>query len=230
MSGHSKWSTIKHKKALRDHKRGDLFTKAAKNITVAVRKGGSPDPEANFSLRLAVSQARALNMPKDNIERAIRKGTGGGEGELEELILEAYGPGGVGILIEVVTDSRNRAVAELKNILEKNEGRLGTPGSVMYQFEPVVTIRLGQDLGEELQLELIDRGASAIENDEGGWVVTVDQARGQELVLWLKSRGFEDPQVEALYKSKTKTLQHRGVEGLVESLLSHEDVREVYTT
>jgi len=137
MSGHSKWSTIKHKKAANDKVKGSVFTKMAKAITVAVKKGGGiGDPEMNFALRLTVDKARAVNMPKDNIERAIAKGMGKGEGEeLVELLIEAFGPEGVMLMIEVVTDNRNRSVAELRNLIEKHGGRMGEPGSVAYAYE-----------------------------------------------------------------------------------------------
>lgn len=137
MSGHSKWSTIKHKKAANDKAKGSVFTKMAKAITIAVKKGGGiGDINMNFALRLAVEKARGVNMPKENIDRAIAKGMGKGEGEeLVELTIEAFGPEGVMVIAEVVTDNRNRVVAELRNLIEKQGGRMGEPGSVMYAFE-----------------------------------------------------------------------------------------------
>lgn len=231
MSGHSKWSTIKHKKAVRDHARGNLFTKAAKNIAVAVKKGNSPDPEANFSLRLAIDQARAINMPKDNIERAIEHGAGraGGQ-ELEELVLEAYGEGGVGVIIQVVADNRNRAVAEIKNILEKGGGRLVEPGSVMYQFDTVAWIEVTPILNDEDQLTLIDAGAFGFEQEEKAMVITCDPSSAQAVTAQLASMGYAPTTVTIGYTPKTQsTLQAGGVE-LVETLLAHDDVQGVYTT
>ncbi|MFH1243956.1 MAG: YebC/PmpR family DNA-binding transcriptional regulator [bacterium] len=139
MSGHSKWSTIKHKKAANDSVKGSVFTKMAKAISIAVKKsGGVGDPNKNSSLRLAIDKARAVNMPRDNIDRAIAKGMGKGAGEeLVELTIEAFAPEGVGVIAEVVTDSRNRVVAELRSIIEKHGGSMGEPGSVGYMFDKV---------------------------------------------------------------------------------------------
>lgn len=161
MSGHSKWSTIKHKKAALDAKKGNVFTKLANAIAVAVKKGGRVgDPEFNFSLRLAVETARAANMPKDNIERAIERGMGKGEGgELLEILLEGYGPEGVAILVEAVTDNRNRTVAEVKTLFDKNGGNIAEPGSVTYLFERLGEVMYEGELTEENELQLIELGA-----------------------------------------------------------------------
>jgi YebC/PmpR family DNA-binding regulatory protein len=135
MSGHSKWSTIKRKKAAVDAKRGQIFTRLAREITIAAREGGG-DPDTNFRLRLAIDKARASNMPKDNIERAIARGTGGGKGdELEEITYEAYAPHGVALLVQVLTDNRNRTVAEVRHVLNKQGGNLSEAGSVAWQFD-----------------------------------------------------------------------------------------------
>lgn len=135
MSGHSKWSTIKHKKAANDSVKASVFTKLAKGITVAVKKGGRiADPDNNFALRLAIEKAQAVNMPKANIDRAIAKAMGGSEGEVEELIIEGFGPGGVVVIIEVMTDNRNRSVAEIRSLMEKYGGVMGARGSVVHLF------------------------------------------------------------------------------------------------
>ena len=135
MSGHSKWSTIKRKKGAEDAKRGKIFTKIAREIAIAARKGG-PDPESNAALRLAMDKARAANMPKDNVERAIHRGAGIGDDavEMEEIVYEGYGPHGVALVISVVTDNRNRTLADLKYILSRNHGNLASAGSVTWQF------------------------------------------------------------------------------------------------
>lgn len=133
MSGHSKWSSIKHQKATADAKRSGVFTKLANGITVAARGGG--DPTMNFQLRLAIDRAKAANMPKANIDRAIARGTGAGAGEVSENIYEAYGPGGAAIIIEVATDNKNRAAAEIKSALNKHGGKLAGAGAVQYLFE-----------------------------------------------------------------------------------------------
>lgn len=136
MSGHSKWSKVKHQKAFTDATKGAVFTKASRAITVAVREGGGiTDPNANFHLRLAIEQARAVNMPKETIQRAIEKGSGpAGEGGIEQVVYGAYGPGGVAMLIEAATDNRNRTVSVIKNILERFHGNLVPPGAVAFLF------------------------------------------------------------------------------------------------
>ncbi|MBI5619340.1 YebC/PmpR family DNA-binding transcriptional regulator [Candidatus Gottesmanbacteria bacterium] len=135
MSGHSKWSKVKHQKALTDTAKGSAFTKASRAITVAVHEGGGiTDPNGNFRLRLAIEGARAVNMPKETIQRAIDKGRGAGEGAIEQVIYEAYGPGGVGMLIEAATDNRNRTVSVIKNVFERFGGSLASPGAVSFLF------------------------------------------------------------------------------------------------
>lgn len=162
MSGHSKWSTIKHKKAIEDAKKGSVFTKIAKKIQIAARRGNSGDPEINPFLRQALEEARSANMPGDNVRRAIEKALGGSEGsQIEEIVYEAYGPGGVGLLITTATDNRNRTGGEIKQIVDRTGGSLGAPGSVSYlkhiQPVPMITLtggerencqRLIEELGE----------------------------------------------------------------------------------
>ena len=148
MSGHSKWSTIKHQKAIEDSKRSSVFTKIAKKIHIAVKKGGSGDVESNSYLRACIDEARSVNMPMDNIKRAIDKALGANDGtSAEEVVYEAYGPLGVGILITAVTDNRNRTAGEVKNSLEKHGAKLGGPGSVSYlkHLSPMPTIEVSVD-------------------------------------------------------------------------------------
>ncbi len=145
MSGHSKWSTIKHQKAIEDSKRSAVFTKIAKKISVAVQKGGSGDADTNPYLRTAIEEARSVNMPMDNIKRTIDKALGGTEGSLSsEIVYEAYGPGGVGIMISVITDNRNRAGGEIKSFLDKHGAKIGGTGSVSYikSIVPMPTVEL----------------------------------------------------------------------------------------
>lgn len=154
MSGHSKWSTIKHQKAIEDNKRGAVFTKIAKKIHIAVQKGGSGDVNGNPFLRACVDEARAVNMPMDNINRAIEKGLGvGGANTSEEVIYEAYSKEGVGILITAVTDNRNRTAAELNSVLNKHEAKLGGPGSVSYMksISPIPMISLDDESKVEVE-------------------------------------------------------------------------------
>jgi YebC/PmpR family DNA-binding regulatory protein len=165
MSGHSKWSQIKRQKGANDAKRGAVFTKMGREIAVAARAGGG-DPDGNFRLRLAIEKARAANMPADTIKRAIERATGGGEAEqYEEIVYEGYGPGGVGVLVEVTTDNRNRTAAEVRSVFSKAGGQLAGSGAVAWQFEQrgVISVpRSGSD-PDEVALLAIDAGASDVE-------------------------------------------------------------------
>ena len=160
MSGHSKWSTIKRQKGVNDSKRSAMFTKVAREIAVAAR-AGRPDPDANYRLRLAIDKARSINMPADNIKRAIEKATGGGDDvQYEEIVYEGYGPGGVAVLVEAATDNRNRTAAEVRSIFAKAGGQLAGSGAVAWQFEPrgLITVdREGAD-PDEVALAAIDAG------------------------------------------------------------------------
>ncbi len=167
MAGHSKWANIKHRKERQDAKRGKSFTKLARAVSVAAREGGG-DPEMNFALRLAVDKARAGNMPNDNIERAIARGTGeGGDEQVERIVYEGYGPASSAIIVEVTTDNRNRTVGEVRNMFAKNGGNLGQDGSVAWQFEQrgmILVPAEGID-PDDLALEAIDKGAVDVEVD-----------------------------------------------------------------
>ncbi|MFL5756072.1 MAG: YebC/PmpR family DNA-binding transcriptional regulator [Chloroflexota bacterium] len=167
MSGHSKWSQIKRQKGANDVKRGAVFTKVAREITVAARQGGG-DPDANFRLRLAMEKARAVNMPADNIKRAIDKAVGGGEGEqYEEITYEGYGPGGVAILVEAATDNRNRTAAEVRSVFAKAGGQLAGAGAVAWQFEPrgVITVARDGSDPDDIALAAIDAGAVDVDTE-----------------------------------------------------------------
>ena len=165
MSGHSKWSTIKRAKGITDAKRSAVFTKVAREISVAARQGGG-DPDANYRLRLAIEKARSVNMPADNIKRTIEKATGGGEAEqFEEIIYEGYGPGGVAILVEAATDNRNRTASDVRAIFTKAGGALAGSGAVAWQFEPrgVITIPAKGNDPDEVALTAIDAGAEDVD-------------------------------------------------------------------
>jgi YebC/PmpR family DNA-binding regulatory protein len=168
MSGHSKWSTIKRQKGANDARRGALFTKVAREISVAARLGGG-DPDANYRLRLAIEKARSVNMPADNIKRTIEKATGGGDAEhIEEIVYEGYGPGGVALLVEAQTDNRNRTAAEVRSMFTKSGGQLAGSGAVAWQFEPrgLISIpRAGLD-ADEVALAAIDAGAEDVDTDD----------------------------------------------------------------
>src|SRR5437762_7327488 len=168
MSGHSKWSTIKRAKGITDAKRGALFTKVAREISVAARQGGG-DPDANYRLRLAMDKARSVNMPADNIKRAIDKATGGGDVEIfEEIVYEGYGPGGVAVLVEAATDNRNRTAADVRSIFTKAGGQLAGAGAVAWQFEPRGLIAVGSNGkdADEVALTAIDAGAEDVDTSD----------------------------------------------------------------
>ena len=177
MSGHSKWSTIKRKKGAVDAKRGQAFTRLIKEVTIAARMGGG-NPEGNPRLRTAVAAAKAENMPKDNIERAIKKGTGELEGvNYEEFSYEGYGPAGVAVYVEIMTDNKNRTAADVRHIFSKNNGNLGENGCVAWMFEKKGTFVYDKaDIDEEKLMEsVLDAGAEDISEEESTWVVMTDQ-------------------------------------------------------
>jgi len=169
MSGHSKWSSIKHQKGVTDARRGQLFTKLAREITVAVRQGGS-NPESNFQLRIAIQRARSSNMPLDNIERAIKRGSGGAEdSDLIEMVLEGYGPGGAAILVKALTNNRNRTIQEVRQILTRHGGNMGENGCVSWIFQSmgVITLEIDDQDSEEFALVAIDAGADDVKTSDG---------------------------------------------------------------
>jgi YebC/PmpR family DNA-binding regulatory protein len=178
MSGHSKWAQIKRQKGANDAKRGQMFTKVGREITIAARSGGG-DPDSNYRLRLALIKAKQINMPQENIKRAIERGTGGGEGAtLEEATYEGYGPGGVAFMMDVATDSRNRAAAEIRNVFSKNGGNLGSAGSVAWMFElrGVITVEGTASQLEDLALAAIDAGAIDFKVDDNVLEIFTDMA------------------------------------------------------
>src|SRR5690242_9674751 len=175
MSGHSKWATIKHKKAALDAKRGKAFTRIIKEIMIAARSGG--DPDMNPRLRTAVTAAKAVSMPADNIKRAIMRGTGELEGgQIEEMMYEGYGPGGAAVLVAVATDNKNRTVSDIRHLFSKNGGNMGTEGSVGWMFERKGEIVIDGDKATEDKLMdlVLEAGAEDLKNDGGNWVVLSD--------------------------------------------------------
>src|SRR5213595_1870160 len=184
MSGHSKWSTIKRAKGVTDAKRGALFTKVAREISVAARQGGG-DPDANYRLRLAIEKARSVNMPSDNIKRTIDKATGGGEAEqFEEIVYEGYGPGGVAVLGEAQTDNRNRTAGEIRSIFTKAGGQLAGSGAVAWQFEPrgLITIPAKGHDPDDVALAAIDAGAEDVDTTDQELVEIYTSPGGLEQV------------------------------------------------
>lgn len=237
MSGHSKWAKTHREKAATDAKKGALFTKLSNAITLAAKeKGGNLD--TNFTLKLAIDKAKSSNMPKDNIERAIKKGTGELEGEqIMEIIYEGFGPGGVPIIIEALTDNKNRISANMKHILSKYGGSLGTSGSVSWMFERkgVIFLRkLSNEVDkEELELKLIDAGAEDIKEKDGQMIVICPIKDLQKVKEALENEKFdiEDASLEWIPK-ETINLQasDKGkIEKLFNSLDEDEDVKDFYT-
>lgn len=234
MSGHSKWSTIKHKKAATDAKRGKIFTRLTKELTVSAREGGG-DPETNVRLRLAIDKAKAANMPKDNIERAIKRGTGElAGGELEEILYEGYAPHGIGVLIEVVTDNRNRAIAEVRHVFNKQGGNMAEAGAVSWQFTRKGYINISQDIDQdEIFLVAADAGADDVTFEDGLAEVYTNIEELQDVRAALEEAGFKCDEVSVIYDpnnpielSSSESLQ---VMKLVEILEDLDDVQNVYT-
>jgi YebC/PmpR family DNA-binding regulatory protein len=234
MSGHSKWSTIKHKKAVVDKKRGKLFTRAAKELTIAAREGGG-DPSFNNRLALAIEKAKAANMPKDNIDRAIKRGTGELEGgELLEMMYEVYGPKGIGILVEVVTDNKNRAIAEIRHAVNKNGGNMADSGSVAWQFTRKGYIALS-DVADEDEVFLVaaDAGADDVQFGE----VTEIFAELEAFTAVrdaVQEAGFHIDEANVIYDPNTPmTLDPQDtiqVMGFIEKIEDLDDVQNVYST
>ena len=233
MSGHSKWHTIKHKKGALDAKRGKLFTKLIKELTVAARTGGG-DPEANARLRKAVSDAKAGNMPNDTIARAIRRGTGEEEGvNYDEITYEGIGPGGVAIMIEAMTDNRNRTVAEIRHAFSKNGGALGVSGSQAWNFEKkgYIVVEKAAKSEDELFEIVTEAGAEDMRDDEDNFEIITAPENFEAVHEALKKSGVE-PQaadVEMIPKSyvKLEGAEARSMLKLMETLEDHDDVQKV---
>jgi YebC/PmpR family DNA-binding regulatory protein len=235
MSGHSKWATIKHKKGALDAKRGQVFTKLIKEISIAARMGGG-DPEGNPRLRTAVLKARASNMPRDNIDRAIKKGTGELEGvNYEELVYEGYGPGGVALLIEVLTDNKNRAAADVRNLLTRGGGNLGATGSVSYMFKRKGVIEYDAEKYTEDQLMEagLEAGAEDVSSGGGSIEVTTTPEDFEKVLTALQAANFEQTGAEIqmvpdTYSSLDKDTTQKVVR-LIDRLEENDDVQNVWS-
>ncbi len=234
MSGHSKWATIKHKKAALDAKRGKTFTRIIKEITIAARAGG--DPDANPRLRTAITAAKAVSMPADNIKKAVMRGTGELEGgQIEEVMFEGYGPGGAAVLVSVATDNRNRTVSEIRHVFSKNGGNLAEQGAVSWMFErkSQILVPAGKATEEQLMDLVLDAGADDLRNDGDNWEI-------------LSPPEAHEPMLNALHKAKIETTSAAiamvpknliKLEGknagsmlrLSEALEEHDDVQDVYS-
>jgi YebC/PmpR family DNA-binding regulatory protein len=235
MSGHSKWSQIKRQKGANDAKRGALFTKVSREITIAARQGGA-DPDANYKLRLAMEKARRppINMPAENIKRAIERAAGGGEGEqYEEIVYEGYGPGGVAILVEAATDNRNRTAAEVRSIFSKAGGQLAGSGAVAWQFEPrglITVARDGAD-ADEVALLAIDAGAEDVDTDTDPVEIFTSPNDVERVRQELEKAGVAIESSESTMTAKTSVelddMKARQNLRLVESLEDLDDVQRV---
>lgn len=233
MSGHSKWATIKHKKAALDAKRGKVFTRLIKEIMIAARAGG--DPDANARLRTAIVAAKAVSMPAENIKRAVMRGTGELEGgQIEEILYEGYGPGGAAVLVNVATDNRNRTVSEIRHIFSKNGGNLGEQGSVAWMFERKSQIIVDAEKASEDQLMAIalDAGADDIRDQDGAWEI-LSAPEAHEAVL----KAVEDAKIEtdsaeiAMVPKNTIKLEGKNAQAMLklfDVLDEHDDVQNVY--
>jgi len=236
MSGHSKWSTIKHKKAASDIKRGKIFTKIIKEITVAARMGGGGDPNANPRLRVAIQAAKTENMPKDNIERAIKKGTGDLEGvSYDESIYEGYGPGGAAVLVDSLTDNKNRAVSDIRHIFAKNGGGLGESGCVAWMFSKKGYIVVERALVSEdtLMETALEAGAEDVREDDDNYEVISAPEDFEEVKAAIENAGIPSVAAEVtMLPQSTTSLAEKEAEQMVrlmEMLEDCDDVQKVYT-
>ena len=233
MAGHSKWANIKHRNARQDASRGKVWTKVIREITVAAKDG--PDPNDNPRLRLALEKANAANMPKDTIKRAIEKGSGTGEtGELEEIVFEGYGPGGVAILVETMTDNRNRTVSDVRHAFSKYGGNLGTDGSVSYLFKKLGIIHLSKNLSEENLMEVvIESGAEDFSEEDDFYEVTTEANVFNNVLDVFKEKKIE--YIDAQLTLRADTLvpldndMSEKVLNIMEFMDDLDDVQEVHT-
>ena len=233
MAGDSKWANIKHRKARQDASRGKVWTKVIREITVAAKDG--PDPNDNPRLRLALEKANAANMPKDTIKRAIEKGSGTGEtGELEEIIFEGYGPGGVAILVETMTDNRNRTVSDVRHAFSKFGGNLGTDGSVSYLFKKLGVIHINKDYSEEMLMEnVIESGAQDFSEEDDFFEVTTDPNQFNKVIDFFKENDVQYINAELTLRADTLVDLDQDMSEKVLNIMEFmddlDDVQEVHT-
>ena len=236
MAGHSKWKQIKHKKGVADAKRGQLFTKLTREITVATREGGG-DPGGNFRLRLAIQKARDNNMPLDNIERALKKGIGEGVGAAEfvELAYEGYGPGGAAVYVQALSDNRNRTAADVRRVFARGGGNLGESGSVgwIFDFKGVILADIAENLGEDMALAAIDAGAEDVKTDATLLEVYTEPELLEPVRAVLEAGGASVTSAELQMVPKTPMTLEPSVATqtlrLLDSLEELDDVQKVYT-
>ena len=235
MSGHSKWATIKHKKGALDAKRGKIFTRLIKEITIAAKLGGG-DPDGNPRLRGAIAAAKAENMPNENIKRAIQRGTGEIEGvSYEEITYEGYGPGGVAIIVDVLTDNKNRAVSEIRHAFSKNGGNLGAEGAVAWMFSTkgVITVPKSAASEEKITEIVLDAGAEDLSDQGESWEILTDPKDFEAVTNALKAAGLASETAEVTKIASTYTklegTQANAMIRLLETLEDLDDTQNVYS-
>ena len=234
MAGHSKWANIKHRKEAQDNKKGKIFTKIARELTVAAKIGGG-DPASNSRLRLALDKARASNMPKDNVERAVKKGTGEGNDQIfEDITYEGYAPGGVGILVKTLTDNRNRTIMEVRTVITKRGGSMAEAGSVAWQFENkgIIEVQVTACSEEDIMNYVLEAGAEDVVTDGDIYSITTEPAEFENVKKHLEENNIQIDFAELSMKPKT-TIDVEGeaakkLIALVEALEDLDDVQEVY--
>jgi YebC/PmpR family DNA-binding regulatory protein len=236
MSGHSKWSKVKHQKATTDVVRGREFTKASRAITIAVREGGGvADPNHNFRLRLAIEKAREVNMPKENIERAIQKGKGTSGVQIEQIMYEGYAPGGVALCIDTATDNRQRTVAEVKNIVERAGGSLGGPGAVAYLFDRCGILIVAKDVGsaDTIFAVAVEAGAQDVQERDDVYEVYASVQKLAEVKEGVEKKGIAVQATLLVMRPKMSIQVDEGInqkiQALVAQLEDHDDVQAVFT-
>jgi YebC/PmpR family DNA-binding regulatory protein len=234
MSGHSKWATIKHKKAATDAKRGKMFTRLIKEITIAARNGG--DPDGNPRLRTAITAAKNVSMPSDNIKKAIMRGTGELEGgQIDEVMFEGYGPGGAAVLVMVATDNRNRTVSEIRHMFSKNGGNLGEQGSVAWMFERKSQIVVDKEnAGEDQLMNLVlESGAEDLKDSGDSWEIISDPNSHEAVLAAVQAAKIETISAEvAMVAKNLLKLEGRNASGMMklsDALEEHDDVQNVYS-
>ena len=233
MAGHSKWANIKHRKARQDASRGKVWTKVIREITVAAK--GGPDPDDNPRLRLALDKANAANMPKDNIKRAIEKGSGTGDtGALEEIVLEGYGPGGVAIMVEAMSDNRNRTVSDVRHAFSKFGGNLGTDGSVSYLFNKIGIIHVAKSYSEEDILDTaLEAGADDLVDEEDYFEIITSSSDLENVLKSLKENNIENTNAELTLRAETSVSVDQEMSEKVIKIMDFmdelDDVQEVHT-
>lgn len=236
MSGHNKWSKVKNVKGKEDAKKAKIFTKMSRYIMVAVRSGGA-DPEYNASLKMAIERAKAENMPNENIKRAIKKGIGGADGQnFENIVYEGYGPGGVAVVVECLTDNKNRTASDVRYAFDRYGGNLGTPGSVTFQFDYkgiLVTGKEDKD-ADQVLVDALDAGAEDVQENEDIFIITTAPSDYEKVHDLMKEQGYEfsTAQVGYLPKNTVKLEtedQRQNVEDLFDTLEDYDDVQEVYS-